>query len=67
MIAAVEGTRGVLLITDQAVSGRRGAIHFAVVNGRVRFHIDNDAAVRAGLNISSRLLSLALSVTEDAR
>ena len=33
----------------------------------VGFHIDNDAAVRAGLNISSRLLSLALSVTEDAR
>ena len=66
-VAAVERTRGVLLITDQAVSGRRGAIHFAVVSGRVRFHIDNDAAIRAGLNISSRLLSLALSVTEDAR
>ncbi len=67
IIAAVERTRGVLMITDQAVSAGRGAIHFAVVSGRVRFHIDNDAAIRAGLNISSRLLSLALSVREDAR
>ena len=66
VVAAVERTRGVLLITDQAVSARRGAIHFVVASGRVRFHIDNDAAIRAGLNISSRLLSLALSVTEDA-
>ena len=67
IIAAAERTRGVLMITDQAVSAGRGAIHFAVVSGRVRFHIDNDAAIQAGLNISSRLLSLALSVREDAR
>jgi len=64
-VAAAAG--GVLLITDQAVSRRRGAIHFDVSDGRVRFHIDNDAARRAGLSISSRLLSLALSVSGEGR
>ena len=67
LAAAAARTSGVLLITDQAVSARRGAVHFAVASGRVRFHIDNDAARRADLSISSRLLTLALSVTGDAR
>ncbi|MDO1558606.1 YfiR family protein [Brevundimonas sp. 2R-24] len=52
----------VLTVTDADVSGHRGAVHFVVVNSRVRFHIDQGQSQRAGLRISSRLLNLALSV-----
>lgn len=51
-----------LVVTDATVSSERGMVHFAVSEGRVRFHIDQQAATRSGLSISSRLLNLALSV-----
>ncbi len=51
-----------LVVTDAAASSNRGMIHFVITAGRVRFHIDQRSAVRAGLVISSRLLNLALSV-----
>ncbi len=54
--------RPVLIVTDSAVSSDRGMIHFVIDNGRVRFHIDLQAASRSRLSISSRLLNLALSV-----
>lgn len=56
------GYQSVLLVTDERVSTQRGVVHFAVTDGRVRFHIDAVAAARARLAISSRLLGLALSV-----
>ncbi|HWQ88246.1 YfiR family protein [Brevundimonas sp.] len=59
--AAAAGQPGVLLVTDGAASDR-GAVHFVLSEGRVRFHIDQQAAARNGLTISSRLLNLALSV-----
>jgi hypothetical protein len=37
-------------------------IHFVIASNRVRFHIDKSAAERARLQISSRLLNLALDV-----
>lgn len=52
----------VLTVTDSARAGPRGVIHFAISGNRVRFHIDDLAAQQRGLTISSRLLSLALSV-----
>jgi hypothetical protein len=52
----------VLTVTDTVEGDERGVIHFAVTGNRVRFHIDDRSASRAGLSISSRLLSLALSV-----
>jgi hypothetical protein len=58
----------VLTITD-ATSGAgdvRGIIHFAVVDNRVRFHVDDAAAADADLAIDSRLLGLALSVRRRA-
>lgn len=55
--------RAVLLVTDATTARDRGMIHFVVSGGRVRFHIDLQAASRARLSISSRLLNLALSVT----
>lgn len=58
-----EGQRAILLVTDAAApQTERGMIHFAISDNRVRFHIDLQAASRARLSISSRLLNLALSV-----
>lgn len=55
--------RAVLTITD-SVSGtaERGVIHFALVDSRVRFYIDDAAAAENGLAIDARLLNLALAV-----
>lgn len=56
--------RGVLTVTDEARGTERGAIHFVLFQTRVRFHVDAGQASRRGLTISSRLLTLALSVRE---
>lgn len=53
-----------LTITDERSSHPRGMIHFAVVEGRVRFHIDQAAASQRGVVISSRLLALAVDVKQ---
>lgn len=50
----------VLTITDGRGSG--GMIAFELREQRVRFAIDEDAALDAGLRISSKLLSLAVDV-----
>jgi hypothetical protein len=63
MLAAI-GRQPVLTITDAANAPKRGVIHFVLVDGRVRFFIDQGAAQRRGLNISSRLLTLAIGVTQ---
>jgi len=60
-LAAAAGQPGLLVVTDSAAAPERGAIHFVLSDGRVRFHIDQPAASRNGLTISSRLLNLALS------
>lgn len=60
--AALERLPGRLSVTDAVVASRRGMIHFVVADARVRFHIDQAAAVRARLTLGSRLLNLALSV-----
>ena len=52
-----------LVVTDQRTSVRRGAVHFDLHEGRLRFHVDQGAARAAGLSINARLLALALSVT----
>lgn len=56
------GRRPVLTVTDDG--GPRGLIHFSVVDGRVRFFIDQAAAQQRGLQISSRLLALAIGVRQ---
>lgn len=53
-----------LTITDARWGKARGMIHFAVVGGRVRFHIDQSSASARGVAISSRLLALAVEVTQ---
>jgi hypothetical protein len=53
-----------LTVTDARFGRARGMVHFALVEGRVRFHIDDAAAARAGIGISSRLLALAVEVRQ---
>jgi hypothetical protein len=61
MLAALGG-QPVLTITDSRSGPQRGIIHFALVSGRVRFFIDEGAAAKRGMSISSRLLGLAVAV-----
>lgn len=63
-IIAALGAKPVLTVTDARNGDQRGIIHFAVVSGRVRFFIDNAQAQRRGLNVSSRLLALAVGVKQ---
>ena len=63
LLAAI-GSKPVLTVTDGSNGGQRGIIQFAVVSGRVRFFIDEGAAARRGMTISSRLLALALGVRQ---
>jgi hypothetical protein len=53
----------VLTVSDAARGGATaaGIIHFVIHDNRVRFEIDDAAAARNGLAISSKLLGLALS------
>ena len=62
VLASVAGTP-VLTVTDSVTDpADKGMINFVVADNRVRFEIDAGAARRAGLDISSKLLSLAVSV-----
>ena len=54
----------VLTVTDGAASA--GIVDFVLHDGRVRFRIDNDEAKASRLSISSKVLSLALSVKSAA-
>jgi hypothetical protein len=61
-LSAVRGTP-VLTFTDAARGTvAKGIIHFVVQDNRVRFEIDEYAAAENGIAISSRVLSLAISV-----
>lgn len=63
LLAAI-GRRPILTVTDASNGGQRGMIHFSIQSGRVRFFIDQGAAQQRGLNISSRLLALAVGVKQ---
>ena len=66
MLEALRG-QPVLTVTDASLGSGRGMMHFALKDGRVRFHIDDALAARSNLSISARLLSLALSVKSRGR
>jgi hypothetical protein len=55
-----------LTVTDARSGRARGMIHFALVDGRVRFYIDQATATQRGIVISSRLLALAVDVKQSA-
>ena len=59
---AVAGS-GVLTVTDSVPDAHKsGIVEFVVQDNRVRFNIDDAAAAKNGITISSHLLSLALNV-----
>ena len=60
--AAVAGSP-VLTVTDGVADpSAKGMINFVIADNRVRFEIDAAAARQSGLDVSSKLLSLAVSV-----
>ena len=61
---AALGRQPILTVTDSRSGSQRGIIHFTIVDGRVRFFIDNAAAQARGLTISSRLLAIAIAVKQ---
>ena len=62
---AIIGKAPVLTVTDDATDpAATGIINFVIAQNKVRFQIDEAAAKRAGLDISSKLLSLAVSVRQ---
>lgn len=61
-LSAVQGAP-VLTVSDEAQGGPRGVIHFVLQDGKVRFRADTAAAARQRIQISSRLLNLAVGVT----
>ena len=61
-LLAALGRRPVLVVTDAGNGRSRGIIHFSILDGRVRFFIDQSEAAQRGLTISSRLLALAVGV-----
>jgi hypothetical protein len=59
-------TLPILTVSDSADFTRRGGIvHFFVEKERLRFAVNPDAANRAGLRISAKLLSLSTIVRGD--
>lgn len=67
-VLAAVGNRAVLTVGEEEGFARAGGIiSFVVRQNRVRFQIDRAAAARARLNISSRLLELAETVTDGNR
>ena len=50
----------VLTVTDGGTA--TGVVDFALTEGRVRFRVDDQTAAEDGLTVSSKLLSLAVSV-----
>lgn len=63
-LLAALGRRPILTVTDARNGSQRGIVHFTIVNGRVRFFIDEAEAAERGLTISSRLLALAVGVRQ---
>jgi hypothetical protein len=67
-VVAAAGNSPLLVVSDAKNGLRMGAtINFAIVERRVRFEISMPAAERAGLNLSSRLLAIALHVERSGR
>ncbi|HXC16642.1 MAG TPA: YfiR family protein [Holophagaceae bacterium] len=59
----LENLKGMTILTVSDQTRKPGAvITFVLKDKKVRFEIDEDAAGRAGLKLSSKLLSLATSV-----
>lgn len=63
LLAALKGSSTLTVADMENFTGSGGMIQFVAEDGRVRFIINVGAASGAGLKVSSKLLSLAQSVT----
>ena len=63
---AAESGRPVLTVTDEALEGDKGIVNFVVVQNQVHLQIDQQAARRNHLNVSSKLLDLAAAPNGSA-
>ncbi len=59
IIQATKGASVLTIAETQGFTKRGGIINFTLEDSKVRFEVNVDAARQVGLNISSRLLSLA--------
>jgi hypothetical protein len=59
VLDGMKGTNALVVGETDGFASAGGAIQFAIEDNRVRFLINTDAADRAGLKVSSKLLSLA--------
>lgn len=66
VLQIVRGASVLLVGESPGFAANGGAIQFQMEDDRVRFSINPDAAERAGLRISSKLLSLATIVHDSA-
>jgi hypothetical protein len=60
---ALQAVSGMPVLTVTSGPAAPGIVDFVIDQGRVRFRLDDQAAAENGLTISSKLLSLAVSVT----
>jgi hypothetical protein len=65
ILASLNGT-SILTVSDDAKQSM-GIVNFVVEDNKVRFEIDPDAANRASLKVSSKLLSVAKVVDNEKR
>lgn len=65
VLDGLRGTPALIVGDTDGFAAAGGAIQFAIEDNRVRFLINTDATDRAGLKVSSKLLSLA-KVVHDA-
>jgi hypothetical protein len=64
IVRSLKGSVALTVGESEGFAVRGGMVNFTVEGGKVRFEINRHAADRAGLKISSKLLSLANVVTE---
>lgn len=67
ILRAAKGTSTLTVGETQGFAARGGIINLTVEGNRLRFEINQLAAERAGLKISSKLFSLAKIVADDPR
>jgi hypothetical protein len=65
IVRSLKGSRALTVGESEGFAVRGGIINFTIEGGNIHFEINRLAADRAGLKISSKLLSLAKVVTEQ--
>jgi hypothetical protein len=66
ILGSLRGTNALIVGETEGFAAAGGAIQFAIEENHVRFLINPDAAERAGLKLSSKLLALA-TIVHDGR